>query len=146
MAYINPLEVSHAELLRIAGLAYNGKSFRVSLAYDPSNTLTTESTVSAYDALEISVSGYSRVTGTLGTGGYNPVTERYEVGSGSGYATYVPVQFGPFSADATYDTIYYVIAGSAYIYGRRKEIPAIAVTSGERVRPYPFEIVVDNAF
>ena len=146
MAISNPIEISQAELLRVAGLAYHGKSIRISLAYDPSNTLTTESTTAAYDALKLSGGGYADVTGTLATGDYDSTDGRFEIGTTSGANQFIAATFGPFSAERTYDTIYYVVGGHTSVYGRRRELPAITVASGQSTRPYPFQIVVNDAY
>ena len=146
MAISNAIEISQAELLRVAAAAYHGKSIRISLAYDPTNTLTTESTTAAYDALKLSGDGYADITSTLGTGAYDSADGRHEIGTSSGADQYIAATFGPFSAAKTYDTIYYVIDSHTKVYGRRRELPEITVAAGQSTRAYPFQIVVNDAY
>lgn len=71
--------LSQKEMARVAGLAYENRPIRVSLAYDPGETLTSEDTVSAWDALEISDGGYAAYKASVGVGVYNITTQRFEM-------------------------------------------------------------------
>lgn len=87
---------SHREMERIAGLAWEGRGYRVCLANMTTEGFDTESDAVDWDTVEITDSAYAQETGTVGTGSYDSTTDlRYEI----------PVINASFSAD---------IAGSGY--------------------------------
>lgn len=105
--------LSQKEMERVAGLAYENRPIRVSLAYDVGDTLTSESTVAEWDALEISGGGYTTYKDVVEAGSYNISTQRFEMpkvdalyqATGAGY-TYnkVYVVLGTFSTATITDT------------------------------------------
>jgi len=92
--------VSTKELDRIASLAYTGKVVEGFLAYDPGDTLTVESTVAAWDALELTVgtNGYARSQNILGT----PVSDTVGVEVSYPYADFSYTASG---GNLTFDTL-----------------------------------------
>lgn len=85
--------VSQKELERIAGLAYEGRYVRVSLASMGSEGYTPESLVSNWDAIKVSGNGYQDYRAQIATGSYDSGDARYEMpeilaeftASGTGY-------------------------------------------------------------
>jgi len=61
-------------------LAYEGKSYRMLLAYRNGATLTQASLMSAWNAVKLSAAnGYAEKTGTIGNGSWNSGNARYEL-------------------------------------------------------------------
>jgi hypothetical protein len=71
--------LSQKELQRVAELAYEGYAVRVSLANDVGGTLGPEDTVTAWDAVKVTGSGYADFKGTIGEGAYNIGNQRYQL-------------------------------------------------------------------
>lgn len=79
------------ELARVAGVAYENRRIRVSLANGTG--LTAESDRTSWDAIKISGNGYADFTQVLTTGVWNPSTTRHELpavnaiftGAGAGF-------------------------------------------------------------
>lgn len=94
--------LSQKELERVAGLVYEGKALRVSLANDPGNTLDAEDTVAAWDALKVSGNGYADVRAPIQTGAYDVNDQRYEMPS-------VDAEFTATGAGYTFNKVYAVI-------------------------------------
>lgn len=69
---------SQRELAYQADLAFEGETFKLFLALN-SGSLTAESNVSAWEAVECSGGGYAASTGTISTGAWNGTAGRYEV-------------------------------------------------------------------
>jgi hypothetical protein len=69
--------VPQRELAYQADLAFEGETFKLFLALN-SGSLTAESNLSAWEAVECSGGGYAAATGTIGTGSWNGTTGRYE--------------------------------------------------------------------
>jgi len=71
---------SRRELARIAGLAYEGRRLRVSLAFMAAEGYTAESDRTLWDGIKVTGGGYADYTATLATGSYDSVTDnRYEL-------------------------------------------------------------------
>lgn len=109
--------LSQKELERVALLCYSNRPVRVSLATDPTNLLTAESSVADWDAKKISGGGYSDYRGTLGTGSYDASDGRYEL-------PYVDASFTADSTGFSYNYLYVVLGNYVSI-----NIDTIAVTS-----------------
>lgn len=127
--------ISQKELQRVSAAAYEGKSYRVSLANN-TTSLTSESTKAAWDAIKLSGNGYADVTGTVGTGSYNSTTARYEM----------PVIQATFSASGgslTYNTVYVIIDNGTYLHSISVESPAITLASGSSVM-YQITLAADD--
>lgn len=94
--------LAQAELQRVAGLAYEGFPIRVSLANEAVETLTANSSVSSWDALQISGNGYSSYRAVIGTGVYDPADQRYEM-------PFIDAAFTATGAGYSYNKIYIVL-------------------------------------
>jgi hypothetical protein len=86
--------ISPDALGKQAQLTYEGKAFKMLLAYRNGTVLTQASLMSAWNAVKLSAgNGYAEVTGTIGTGSWNSGNARYELprfqlaltASGSGF-------------------------------------------------------------
>jgi|GEM_PF-3608598 hypothetical protein len=72
--------ISPDALGRQAQLTYEGKSYRMLLAYRNGATLTQASLMSAWNAVKLSAAnGYTEKTGTIGNGSWNSGNARYEL-------------------------------------------------------------------
>jgi hypothetical protein len=69
--------VPQRELAFQANLAFEGETYKLFLAQN-SGSLTAESDLSAWEAVECSGGGYAAATGTIGTGSWNVSSNRYE--------------------------------------------------------------------
>jgi hypothetical protein len=138
---LTEIDISPKEPERVAGLAYQGRTIRACLAYDPNFSLTFSSPTSAYDALKISASGYSDYTATLALGSYDDQDGRFEIGETPGANQYILAKFGPFPGGATFNLIYYVIGSHSEIYGRNYLGEQI-IPPGSREVPYPFMVSI----
>jgi hypothetical protein len=71
---------SRREMARVAGLAYEGRRLRVSLAFMAAEGFTAESDRTSWDTIKVTGGGYADYTATLATGSYDSVTDnRYEL-------------------------------------------------------------------
>jgi hypothetical protein len=118
--------ISQNELARVSAVAYEGKSFRVSLGFNDTTGLTAESTTSAWDAVKVSGNGYADVTGTIATGSYNTTTQRYEL-------PLITAEFNATGGAITYDTVYLVVDGSTTVHSITVESPAVTLPDGTGV-------------
>jgi len=94
--------LSQKELERVAGLAYEGRAIRVSLANDIGSTLTSESTVAECDALKVSGGGYADYKAAIGAGAYDGADQRYEMPD-------TDAEFTATGVGYTYNKVYTVI-------------------------------------
>ena len=61
-------------------LAYEGKAYKMLLAYRNGEVLTQASLMTAWNAVKLAAgNGYAEVTGTIGTGSFNSGNARYEL-------------------------------------------------------------------
>ena len=86
--------ISPDALGKQAQLTYEGKSYRMYLAYRNGTVLTQASLISAWNAVKLTAgNGYAELTGTIGSGSWNSGNARYELpqfqmaltASGSGF-------------------------------------------------------------
>ena len=86
--------ISPDALGKQAQLTYEGKAYKLLLAYRNGTVLTQASLMSAWNAVKLSAgNGYAEQTGTIGTGSWNSGNARYELpqftmsltASGSGF-------------------------------------------------------------
>jgi hypothetical protein len=86
--------ISQDALGKQAQLTYEGKSYKLLLAYRNGAVLTQNSLMSAWNAVKLTAgNGYAEQTGTIGTGSFNTGNARYELpqftmsltASGSGF-------------------------------------------------------------
>lgn len=134
MAY--SVAVPQKELQRVAGLAYEGKTYRVCLASVGASGFTAESTTANWDSVEKSGSGYARVTGTLGTGSYDGTDARYEVPA-------VTATFTASGGSITFDRVYVVIGTETYISALGTESPAVTLADGQSIT-YTIQFATDD--
>ena len=72
--------ISPDALGKQAQLTYEGKSYKMLLAYRNGTVLTQASLMSAWNAVKLSAgNGYTEKTGTIGTGSWNSGNARYEL-------------------------------------------------------------------
>jgi len=72
--------ISPDALGKQAQLAYEGKAYKMLLAYRNGTVLTQASLMSAWNAVKLAAgNGYAEVTGTIGTGSFNSGNARYEL-------------------------------------------------------------------
>jgi hypothetical protein len=94
--------LSQAELQRVASRAYEGLPIRVSLANEAVETLTVNSAVSSWDALQLSGNGYATYRTVIGTGSYDVGDNRYEM-------PFIDAEFSATGAGYSYNKIYIVL-------------------------------------
>lgn len=125
------------ELQRQAAAAFEGKTFKVFLAYDPNTTLEVSSTTAAWEALELAaVAGYTPVTGTVGVGSYNASMGRYELPQ-------INAQFSGAGVGFVYDALVVVIDGTTYPHSITRLTPEQALSAGQS-RSYLIRLVQDD--
>jgi hypothetical protein len=72
--------ISPDALGKQAQLAYEGKAYKMLLAYRNGEVLTQASLMTAWNAVKLAAgNGYAEVTGTIGTGSFNSGNARYEL-------------------------------------------------------------------
>jgi hypothetical protein len=72
--------ISPDALGKQAQLTYEGKTYKLLLAYRNGTVLTQASLMSAWNAVKLSAgNGYAEQTGTIGTGSFNSGNARYEL-------------------------------------------------------------------
>ena len=72
--------ISPDALGKQAQLTYEGKSYKMLLAYRNGTVLTQASLMSAWNAVKLSAgNGYAEATGTIGSGSFNSGNARYEL-------------------------------------------------------------------
>jgi hypothetical protein len=118
--------ISQNELARVSAVAYEGKSYRVSLARNATEELTAESSTAAWDALKVSGNGYSDLTGTIGTGSYVSGTARYEM-------PLITAEFNASGGAIVYDTVYVVVDNSTTVHSITVESPEVTLADGTGV-------------
>lgn len=123
--------ISSWELARVAAAAYEGKAVRVSLASVGSSGFTVENTVTQWDSVKVSSSGYTDFTATVGTGAYDNADNQYEIGVGTGANTYIDAQFTATSISYTFDRVYVVIGTQTRLHSLLVESPAVTVSPGQ---------------
>lgn len=128
--------ISQKELQRLAAEAYEGKSYRVSLGYKNTASLTSESTTAAWDAVKLSGNGYADVTGTIATGSYDATDQRYEMPQ-------ISAEFAASGGSLTYDTLYVVIDSNTYVHSITVESPAVTLADGSGVL-YRIQLATDD--
>lgn len=131
------LTITPKELERQAALAFQGKSFRVFLAYDPAATLSAASTVAQWNTKELAAAaGYAGVTGTIGTGSWNASLTQYELPT-------ITAQFSATGAGYVYDTIVVVVDGQTYPHSVTKLSAEQGLFAGQ-ARSYTIRLIQDD--
>ena len=117
--------ISQAELARVGTAAYVGNTYRLSLGFKNTASLTAQSTVAQWDAVKLSGSGYADATGPIAAGSYNATTARYELPQ-------LTVTFTASGGNWLYDTLYVVITsgGTSTLHSIIVENPAVTLVDG----------------
>lgn len=110
--------ISQGELARVAGLCYESRPVRVSLANLGSEGYTADDPVSDWDSIKIIGNGYADFRDTVGVGSYTLADSRYET------PTFI-ASYTAADAGFTYNNIY-IVMGS---YGADVSITDAEVTS-----------------
>lgn len=131
------ITITPKELQRQAALAFEGKAYKVFLAYDPNDTLTTSSTTAEWMAKELAAAnGYAAVTGTIGTGSYNTTAGRYELPT-------ITAQFTGQDVGFVYDVMIVVVDNAAYPHSVTRISPEQGLFAGQ-TRSYLIKLLQDD--
>lgn len=115
--------ISQKELERVAALAYEGKTLKVMLCTN-SGSLTAQSTVAAWQAVEQSGNGYVRYSEVVGTGAWNGTAGAYVMPD-------IDAAFTATGAGYSYDTVVLYIDGATYPHSIIVESPNITLSVGQ---------------
>lgn len=119
-------QLSQRELKRVAAAAYEGKAIRVMLCDAGVTGYNAETTVANWQSVEVSGNGYSRFSGTVGTGSYD-----------AGEAAYLmPYIDAPFTATAggggiSFDSVVTYFQGETYVHSVITESPNEVIPPGK---------------
>lgn len=129
--------ITPAELQRQAAACFEGLSYRIFLAYDPSATLDLTATTAEWEDLEVDeANGYESVTGTIDVGSYNSSFGRYEIPP-------ITCQFTGTGAGYSYDVIVLVVDNATYPHSVTRLSQFVALQSGQ-VKSYIFSLRQDD--
>jgi hypothetical protein len=128
------IAISTKELERQAKLVFEGQTYKLFLA--TKGALTVDSTRAAWEAVEVSGSGYVAATGTVPAGSYSTGNGRYEMPSIRGTFTAAGGGF-------TYDTVCLAIGGSAFLHSVLTESPLITLAAGQS-KSYTLTLIQDD--
>jgi hypothetical protein len=115
--------ISQKELERVAALAYEGETLKVMLCTN-SGSLTAQSTVAAWQAVEQSGNGYVRYSEVVGTGAWNGTAAAYVMPD-------IDAAFTATGAGYSYDTVVLYIDGATYPHSIIVESPNITLSAGQ---------------
>lgn len=118
------ITVSQNELKRAAAAAYEGKAIRVMLCNVGSSGNNAESTVSAWQAVQVSGNGYAQFSGTVGTGAYNGTAAAYVLPD-------IDAAFTASGAGFTYDTVVVYFNGETNVHSIIVESPNVVLSAGQ---------------
>ena len=118
------LTLSQRELKRAAAAAYEGKTIKVMLCNVGTSGNTAESTVAAWQAVEVSGNGYTRFSATVGTGSYDGTAAAYVIPN-------VDAAFTASGSGFTYDTIVAYFDGETYCHSITVESPNVVLSPGQ---------------
>ena len=118
------LTLSQKELKRAAAAAYEGKAIRVMLCNVGTSGNTAESTVAAWQAVEVSGNGYTRFSGTVGTGSYDGTAAAYVLPN-------IDAAFTATGSGFTYDTVVVYFNGETYCHSITVESPNVVLSAGQ---------------
>lgn len=115
--------ISTKELKRQASLVFEGKTLKVMLCNMTTPEYTAESTVTDWQSIELSGSGYARFSQSIPTGAYNSTTASYEI----------PAILAEFTATSSYsfNRVVLYIDGESYVHSVIQENPNISLASGQ---------------
>jgi hypothetical protein len=115
--------ISQKELERVAALAYEGETLKVMLCTN-SGSLTAQSTVAAWQAVEQSGNGYVRYSEVVGTGAWNGTAAAYVMPD-------IDAAFTATGAGYSYDTVVLYIDGATYPHSIIVESPNVTLSAGQ---------------
>lgn len=118
------ITVSQKELKRVAAAAYEGKAIRVMLCNVGSSGNNAESTVSAWQAVQVSGNGYAQFSGTVGTGAYNGTAAAYVLPD-------IDAAFTASGTGFTYDTVVVYFNGETNVHSIIVESPNVVLSAGQ---------------
>lgn len=127
--------VPQRELAYQAAQLFVGQTFKVFLALN-SGSLTPESTVAAWEAVECSGGGYAAATGTIAAGAWNSGTARFEMPT-------VTINVTATGGGFTYDTIVTKIGSRTYCANVTSVSPSVALAAGQS-RTYTVQLAQDD--
>lgn len=128
--------ISTNELARQAQLAFEGQPYSIFLAYKGTASVTVDSPYTEWSALEVTDTGYARVTGTIGTGSYSLTTFRYELPQ-------ITAVFNGGASGFSYDTICIRIGTGSYLYGTIAEGETVVIGPSQ-TRSYLITLCQDD--
>lgn len=129
--------ITQAELARVAAYAYEGLTYRISLANNDTG-LTASSTVTAWDAKKLSGSGYADITGTIAAGAYDSTDARFELPQ-------INATFTANGGTLTYNTCYVVITDgpTSTLHSIIVESPSVTLVDGTSIT-YRITLATDD--
>ena len=130
------LTLSTKELKRAAAAAYEGKAIRVMLCNVGNTGYTAESTVANWQSVELSGNGYSRFSGTVGTGSYDGTAAAYVMPN-------IDAAFSASGSSFTYDTVVVYFNGETYPHSIIAESPNIVLSAGQ-TQTYRISLKTDD--
>jgi hypothetical protein len=131
------ITITPKELERQAALAFEGKAFKVFLAYDPSQTLGMDSTLAECEALELAeANGYQAVTGTIGTGSYSETMNEYQL-------PFIEASFYGTGTGNTHDTVILSVDNHSHPHSIMRQAAEVLLQAGQSIG-YRFRLVQDD--
>lgn len=115
--------ISANELKRQAGLVFEGKTLKVMLCNVSTTPYNAESTVTDWQSVELSGSGYARFSSVIPVGSYDSTAGAY----------LIPDINAAFSATTaySYNTVVIYIDGETYVHSIVTEDPIIILSPGQ---------------
>lgn len=130
--------ITQAELARVGAAAYQGVTYRVSLAYNGTSGKTATSTVAQWDTVKLSGYGYADKTGTIGTGSYDATDARFELPQ-------LALTFTAAGGNWLYDTLYVVLTsgGVSTLHSIIVENPGVTLVDSGSIT-YRVTLITDD--
>jgi len=128
--------VPQRELAFQANLAFEGETYKVFLALN-SGSLTAESNLSAWEAVECSGGGYAAATGTIATGAWNNTTGRYEV-------PILSINVTATGSGFSFDSIVLKVGTTRTNVANLTTLPGVIAMAAGQSRTYEVRLVQDD--
>lgn len=125
--------VPQRELAFQANLAFEGETYKVFLALNP-GSLTAESNLSAWEAVECSGGGYAAATGTIGTGAWDSGDGRYE-------PPILTITVDATGAGFSYDSIVTKVGTTRTNVANLATLPGVVALAAGQSRTYQVQLV-----
>ena len=124
--------LSTAELGRVAALAYEGKSVRVSLHTVGTTGYDEETPIADWDTVKLPpANGYTDfVVAALPAGGYDDTEGRWEMGATPGANTFISAMFSATGGSFTFDRVVIRVDDGLYPHSIIEESPPVVVAIG----------------